>query len=308
MCQVFLAKMSEYCYTPAMKMLVFGGSGRTGQVMVRAAEAAGWSVLAPSHAQCDLADAEAVSACVLHSGAQAVVNCAAVSGLEACLDDPLQAHLINAVAPAAMALACRHTGARFVHLSTDYVLEGRKAGMKNETCKCKPLSIYGESKREGEQQVAEALPAALVLRVSWICGNPQKPSFVESTVAKALRGEPLAAIGDKVSMPTDAEDIARVVLALLPTSASGVLHVCATGSPVSWYDCARLALQQAVQQGALPALPPMQKTRLADATFFREVRPPHTAMCNAKLLSLGVPMPSVEETIACVTKRFLQRG
>ncbi len=280
-----------------MKMLVFGGAGRTGQVVCRMAAAAGWQVCAPGHAECDLEDTDAVSDAVLHSGAAAVVNCAAVSGLEACADDPLRAHLVNAVAPAAMALACRHTGARFVHLSTDYVLDGRRAGVKDESTKCKPVSVYGESKREGELQVSEALGSALVLRVSWICGNPVKPSFVESTVLKALRGEPLAAIADKYSLPTHAEDIARVIMELLPTAAHGVYHVCATGEPVSWHACARMALEYAVAQGVLPAMPELRAQLLKDATFFRETRPTHTAMNNAKLLAAGVAMPTVRETI-----------
>ncbi|MBR7108956.1 MAG: NAD(P)-dependent oxidoreductase [Akkermansia sp.] len=290
-----------------MKMLLFGGSGRTGQVMCRAATAAGWDVVAPSHADCALEDSAAVAAAVLACGADAVVNCAAISGLEACAADPLAAHAVNAVAPATMALACRHTGARFVHLSTDYVLDGRKPALRTESCKCKPVSVYGESKREGELQVAEAWAEALVLRVSWVCGNPARPSFVESTLAKALRGEPLAAIGDKYSMPTDAADIARVVLQLLPTGACGVFHVCSGGEPQSWYSCAELALQYAHRAGALPAMPPLRKTLLKDAAFFAEPRPQHTAMCNAKLLAAGIPMPTAQETILHVTQRYLAR-
>lgn len=290
-----------------MKMLVFGGSGRTGQVVCQAAVAAGWQVSAPAHAECDLEDSTAVSNAVLHSGVDAVVNCAAISGLETCLESPLTAHLVNAVAPGAMALACRHTGARFVHLSTDYVLDGRRAGLKDESAKCKPVSVYGESKREGELQVAESLSTALLLRVSWVCGNPRKPSFVESTLLKAMRGEPLAAIADKYSLPTDAHDIARAILALLPTQACGVYHVCASGAPVSWHDCARYALEHAAQCGALAAMPHLAPQRLKDATFFKEIRPPHTAMSNAKLVAAGVPMPTAQETVRGVVKRLLRQ-
>lgn len=288
-----------------MKMLVFGGSGRTGQVMCQMASAAGWEVLAPTHAECDLTDVDGVTAAVLGSGATAVVNCAAISGLESCADDPLLAHLVNAVAPAAMALACRHTGARFVHLSTDYVLDGRRSGLKNESCKCKPVNVYGESKREGELQVAEALSSALILRVSWVCGNPLKPSFVESTLLKALRGENLAAIADKESMPTDADDIARVILELLPTEACGIFHLCAGGNPVSWYDCARMALEYATEAHALSQLPELKAQKLAEASFFREARPRYTAMSNEKLLNMGVALPTAVETIRCVAQRFL---
>ena len=122
-----------------MKVLIFGASGRTGQVMQQLLEREQHEVLAPAHAECPLENAEGVSDLVLGCGAQLVVNCAAISGLEACAADPLQAHLINAVAPAAMALACRHTGARFVHLSTDYVLDGRRPGLKDESTKCRPI-------------------------------------------------------------------------------------------------------------------------------------------------------------------------
>ena len=202
---------------------MFGATGRTGQVLREAAEQAGYEVQAPTHAEGPLEKAEMVSDLVLASGAELVVNCAAISGLEACGDDALQAHLVNAVAPAAMALACRHTGARFVHLSTDYVLCGQRAGLKNEAAKCRPINCYGESKREGELQVLEALPTAVVARVSWVCGNPRKPSFVESTVARALAGQPLAAVDDKYSLPTDAADIARAVLALGEGDYSGVV-------------------------------------------------------------------------------------
>lgn len=280
-----------------MHLLLFGATGRTGQVLHRMAEAAGWNVYAPSHEDCNVEDSRAVAQAVLQSGAHAVVNCAAISGLEACADNPLRAHLVNAVAPATMALACRHTGARFVHLSTDYVLAGHKAGAKTESAKCKPISIYGESKREGELQVAEALPSALILRVSWICGNPARPSFVESIIHKARAAEPLSAIADKFSMPTDAEDIARVILSLLPTRESGIFHVCSTGEPVSWHTCAQWALQAAAEAGLLTGLPPLTPLHLKDATFFREPRPQHTAMEPSRLLTLGIRMPSAHQTI-----------
>lgn len=289
-----------------MKILIFGATGRTGQVLRVAAEQAGHEVLAPAHAECPLEQAEAVSDLVLGCGAGLVVNCAAISGLEACGDDALQAHLVNAVAPAAMALACRHTGARLVHLSTDYVLCGRKPGLKDERAKCRPINCYGESKREGELQVLEALPAAVVARVSWVCGNPQKPSFIESTVARALAGLPLAAVADKDSLPTDAADIARAVLALGAGEHAGIVHLTSVGEPLSWWQCATLALQTAVEQGALPGLPPVEKQWLDKVPFFREPRPRHTAMNSARLTTrLGIPMPTAAETVATVTRRYL---
>ena len=292
-----------------MKALLFGGTGRTGACVADAARGRGWELLSPGHAECDLERPDSVADYVLEHPADIVVNCAAISGLEACADDPLRAHRINSMSPAAMALACRHAGARFIHLSTDYVLDGRKAGFKAEEAHCRPDGWYAQSKREGEQEVLEAMPSAVVVRVSWICGNARRPAFVEQMLAKALNGQPLAAIADKFSMPTDARDIARAVLMLAETDYRGIIHMCSGAEgevPLSWWDCARMAMQEAVRLGALPSLPEIVQQKLADATFFREPRPRHTAMDNSRLRGLGIPMPSAMETIAAVTKRFLE--
>ena len=282
-----------------MYMVVFGGNGRAGQAMCQAARAAGWEVVCPTHEECDLLQPAAVSDFVLaHADARAVVNCAAISGLETCMDDALGAHLVNAVSPAEMALACRHTGARFVHLSTDYVLEGRRPGKKAENARCKPINTYGESKREGELQMLENNAEALALRVSWLCGNPLRPSFVESSLDRALRGEKLAAIADKFSLPTHVDDIARVVLQLILRDVpGGIYHVTSCGEPLSWHGCACIALAHAVELGALPTMPLVEAQQLESVSFFRTPRPRHTAMDNAALLALGIPMPTAEETI-----------
>ncbi|MBR1981919.1 MAG: NAD(P)-dependent oxidoreductase [Akkermansia sp.] len=290
-----------------MRILIFGASGRTGQVLDSVARQSGYEVLAPAHAECPLEQSRQLSDYVLASGAGVVVNCAAISGLEACAADPLQAHLVNAVAPAAMALACRHTGARFVHLSTDYVLDGRRAGVKDEGAKCRPINCYGESKREGELQTLEALPGAVVARVSWVCGNPARPSFIESTVMRALEGQPLAAVADKFSYPTAAEDIARAVLALAAGDYGGIVHLTSSGEPLSWWHCATLALQAAVEQGALAAAPPVQQQQLDGVPFFREPRPRHTAMDTTLLTAgLGIAMPTARQTISNAVEKLLR--
>ncbi len=289
-------------------IIVFGGTGRVGQVLSAAARSAGWCVLDPARSECDLLVPGAASDYVLaHPEASAVVNCAAIASPDACECDPLNAHLVNALSPGEIALACRHTGARFVHLSTDYVLDGRRPGLKSESAPCRPCSVYGMSKYEGEQQIADVLPDALVLRVSWVCGNPLRPAFPECIVARALRGEPLAAIADKFSLPSHVRDIADVILFLLAnkTEQRGVLHLCSRGEPMSWHDIATVALRSAVDFGALRETPPVARQHLADASFFRSPRPVHTALDSAALHTL-FPLPSAEDTISRAVRDYLQ--
>ena len=132
------------------RTLVFGADGRVGSRLAAYLEEHGLEVVKCGRGFCDLKDLSALKRVLLSSGATHVVNCAAVSGLEACLDDPETAHCVNAMAPEMMARICRLEGMRFIHLSTDYVLDGRRRGLKTEEGKCRPVNVYGESKLEAD--------------------------------------------------------------------------------------------------------------------------------------------------------------
>ncbi len=287
------------------RVLIFGGRGRSGQAMVTTAQQQGHEVIAPTHAECDLLNPEQVAEAVRATQADIVINCAAISGLEACGDNAAAARLINTTAPAAMAQACAQSGARFIHLSTDYVLCGLEPGLKGEDAPCRPICVYGESKWEGEQAVAAANEESLILRVSWLCGNPAKPGFPESIAMKALAGLPLAAIDDKDSLPTDVYELAEAALKLAEMKQSGTFHVCSTGEPITWWQSAAIAVQTLADEGALPRLPDIAAQKLDAVPFFREPRPRHTAMDNAKLRALGICMSRAEDTIRHAVRRCL---
>ena len=143
------------------RTLVFGADGRVGGRLAAYLEEYGLEVVKCGRGFCDLKDLSALKRVLLSSGATHVVNCAAVSGLEACLDDPETAHRVNAMAPEMMARICRLEGMRFIHLSTDYVLDGRRKGLKTEEGKCRPVNVYGESKLEAEFRVRQSGPALI---------------------------------------------------------------------------------------------------------------------------------------------------
>ena len=141
------------------------------------------------------------------------------------------------------------------------------------------MNVYGESKLEAEFRVREEMPDALVARVSWVFGNPGRPSFLEMVLRRAMKREPLAAVADKWSMPTWVEDLCVWLRFLAYESgASGVLHLCQSGEPVSWHSYAITVLKCAVKYGLLPSLPPVAEQKLDEQAGFRDARPRHTAM------------------------------
>ncbi len=172
--------------------LVIGADGRVGGYLVDVMKSSGMEVTGWTRKDCDLRDGGLLERMLLEERSKAVINCSAVSSIEACLDDPATAHDVNVAAPQMMARCCAATGAGLIHLSTDYVLDGDAPGLKDESSLCKPVNVYGASKEEGEWRVLDENPAALVARVSWVFGNRHKPSFPESILQKALDGAPLA--------------------------------------------------------------------------------------------------------------------
>ncbi len=294
--------------TDQKKLLLIGATGKTGSIIARLAEQAGYQAICPSHQELPLEELEQLSAYIIAQKADLLINCAAISDVEQCGKDPVLAHKLNAMAPASMATACRHTGTRFIHLSTDYVLDGRKAGFKDESSKCGPINLYGASKDEGEAQILDAWEESIICRVSWVCGNPAKLSFIEGNCAKAMAGEKLAAVTDKYSMPTHAEDIARICFALAQREeARGIVHLCSHGEhPLSWWDCAKMAMEELVKLGVLETMPEIEEQRFKDFSIGRDPRPVHTAMACRRLREWGIATSSARDSIARAVRSYVE--
>ncbi len=297
---------------PRVKILLLGASGRVGTALSAHLANQGHDLLRPSHAELDLAAPDALAQYLRereNAPPGAVVNCAAVSSLETCLDDPVRAHLLNAMMPETLARFCNREQIKLIHFSTDYVLDGRRPGKKTETAKCRPVNTYGESKWEAELRIADLCPSAVITRVSWVFGSPSHPAFPEQILAKALQGVPLSAIDDKYSLPTSTDTICGAVEQLLLTpSAEGILHLCDSGDPVSWYDIAETVLNQAEELGFPLKSRTLSRQKLEQIPFFRDARPPHTAMDNSRLSALtGESPPLWQNSLKQALKKLLPR-
>ncbi len=277
------------------RVAITGVTGRAGAALVRRL-ADVCPVIPLPRTTFDLAAPPAMRETLAELTCDVLVNPAAVSGLEACEDDPRNAWRVNAEAPGELAAWAAAKGVRLIHFSTDYVLDGSQPGFKPEHAATTPLSSYARSKLAGEQAVLTH-PGTCVLRVSWLFG-PEKPSFVDQVRADALAGREIRAVEDKFSLPTHTGDLADWIWRLIRSDATGVFHACNSGTPVSWHGLARETLAILEKSGALPHPPRLIPCKLSSIGF-RAARPIHTAMNTTRLTGeLGVQPRPWQEALA----------
>jgi dTDP-4-dehydrorhamnose reductase len=284
-----------------MKVIILGSNGRLGSALVRR-----WKnlpdteVIALTRAQLDLSDPdkaeEGLAAQVFGSG-DVVVNCAAATDVDGCERDLDLARKINAESPGRLARLCAGRGARMVHIGTDYVFDGTLDRPYTEEDEPHPLSHYGVTKLEGDHAVIAASPNHCVVRVSWVFG-PDKPSFVDAIVRRALTSPEAAAVHDKTSSPSYTEDMALWMAEFLKSSLpGGIYHLCNTGTS-SWRDYGEYALTCAKKNGVPVLTTTVAPLALADMKAFIAVRPPNTPLDTAKFTRLtGITPRSWKEAV-----------
>lgn len=282
------------------RALLIGGRGRLGTAIVRGWN--DWHVIAPSHAELPLENADALRAALESEGADAVVNCAAFADVDACEAAPERALAVNATAVEAAARVARDAGAAFAAISTDYVFDGRSQRAYTERDAARPLSAYGRSKREGERLLEAFQDGVLVVRTCGLYGHPRPHGaagdFVQRVLDGARRGDRTAVVSDAIASPTYAGHLASALGSLLDAGCNGLYHAASAG-PVSWYDFAAELLAQAGFAGA--ALQPIPRTQWKAAAQ----RPAFSALDSAKLAAdTGFAMPSWREGIAAYLRDY----
>lgn len=189
-----------------------------------------------TRAQLSIGDREALREAV--KGFDVVLNCAADNAVDAAEKDSRPAFAVNADGAGNVAWACRLAGAHLVHFSTNFVFDGSGSRPFSETDPPGPLGAYGRSKLEGERQVLELLPDALVVRSSGLFGAQgsvvKGGSFPERIVKRAEAGERLRIVDDQRLNPTYTWDLALAVIDLLARGSSGVFHLVAGGCCSYW--------------------------------------------------------------------------
>lgn len=226
-----------------MKVLVTGGSGQLGSEVVRLLQEEDHELLAPGRTSLDFLQPQRVAEVIADSRPDFVINCAAYTQVDRAESEPDMAFVINRDAAGSLAEAVARTGGRLLHVSTDFVFDGKAIEPYRETDTAVPVSVYGHSKLAGEQAVQEALPDALILRTAWVYGA-HGHNFVKTMLRLAGEGKPLRVVADQWGSPTWTADIADVIVRLVNHNASGLFHFTDAGS-TSWHGFACAILEEA---------------------------------------------------------------
>ena len=230
----------------AGKLLITGAAGQLGQALVLAAGRQGWDAAATDLPDLDITDPQAVWETLNRRRPEVVINAAAATRVDDLESDPDGALRVNGLGPRNLAVACRRLGMKLVHLSTDYVFDGTKAGPYVEWDKTEPLSVYGRSKLLGEEWVRQQCPDHFIVRTAWLYGVPG-PNFVTAILARGRHLAPdgeLKVVRDQRGTPTSAMALAPQLLALAATEAFGTYHATCQGE-TTWCGFARLILETA---------------------------------------------------------------
>jgi len=227
-------------------VLVTGARGLLGRalgpLLVQSAPAPD-AVLLTDLEDLDVTNAAAVARAVRTLKPRTVFHLAAWTDVDGAESHAAEARRLNVEAAEHVARAAAEAGALAVHMSTDFVFDGTKAGAYVEEDPPGPLSVYAQTKAESEARVRAAAPEHLVVRTAWLYGGGGR-DFLQVILAAARQGRPLRVVTDQVGCPTWSEDLARAMAAMVEAGVRGTFHACGLGE-ASRYDEAAEALAAA---------------------------------------------------------------
>ncbi len=263
--------------------VVLGAAGQLGSELAVLLPSEG--TVALTREQLDITDLARVGAVLRGLHPRVVFNGAAFVRVDDAEDFPEEAWRVNALAVLNLARLCAETEATLVHISTDYVFDGRKGAPYTELDMPHPLSVYGATKLLGEFFVRAYCPRHFVVRTAGLYGRrgsrAKGGSFVERILTKAKAGEPLRVVTDQVTSPTYAHDLANHIVKLTATEKFGLYHIANSGR-CSWHGFATAILD-------LAGIPAMVEPISSDRLSLKAKRPSFSALVSVRLLSAGLP-------------------
>ena len=278
-----------------MKILVIGSHGMLGRDLVNRLSTLsdqknpGNEVIAVDHEHVDITHGEDASKFIAQIKPDVIVNCAAFSNVDACETQIFEAFAVNASGARNVALAGKLTGARVIHISTDYVFDGMKNEPYLETDTPNPISVYGKSKLEGELAVQEIGGNYVIIRTAWLFG-PYRNNFVTTLLELGRKNRSVSVVTDQHGSPTYTTDLSDAIRTTISEDLRGIYHVTNSGT-CSRYEWAQKIFELTGNQ--VSVLP------LKTADYKRAARVPQNSSldCTKYTTTTGQQMRTWQEAL-----------
>ena len=281
------------------KIVVFGASGQLGNCLKKVAEEKGITeIYFPPESEANILDKDALKSVFEQYKPAFAINCAAYTAVDKAEDEIDLARKINKTGAENLAEACKAYNTKFIHISTDFVFKGDKAHPLVEDDIAEPISVYGLTKLEGEQDIARLMDEYFIIRTSWLYsefGN----NFVKTMLKLGAERDLLKIIADQVGTPTYGIDLAGCVLDIITSgsTAYGIYHYSNEGV-TSWYDFAKGIFDlSATEVKVLPIR--------TDEYPTKATRPAYSVMDKSKIkTTFGIEIPYWRDSLAICIERL----
>ena len=231
-----------------MKVLVLGCKGQLGRCLNDQLINTDYEVTYTSRDQIDIADFEEARIKITYIAPDVIINASAYTAVDKAESDKVNADLINHLAVDNLAAICFELGCWLIHISTDYVFDGKSTAPYLELDKTNPQGVYGHTKLNGELAIQSSGCKYLIIRTAWVFSE-YGDNFLKTMLRLGAVRDELSIVGDQIGCPTYAQDIAKAIVTMITklneeSSASGIFHYC--GDQLSsWYEFAGVIFEEA---------------------------------------------------------------
>ena len=274
-----------------MRVLIFGKSGQVSRELARLTWPEQTEVVQLGRETCDFSRPSTIAAAIEPIAPDFVINAAAYTAVDRAESEPELAMAVNGESPREIARACARLGAALVHISTDYVFDGRKAAPYLEVDAVCPISTYGRTKEAGEAGIRAELERHLIVRTSWVFAG-HGANFVRTMLRLGAERPELRVVADQHGAPTSARDIALALRGLVVARAEGrgtwgTFHF-TSKDPTTWFGFAKAVIEGA----ALASVPKISPITTAEYPT-PAVRPANSVLdCSRIQQEFGIVQPS----------------
>lgn len=289
-----------------MKIFVTGVKGQLGFDVVNELTKRGHEAIGVDIDQLDITDEVKVTQMIKAVKPEAVIHCAAWTAVDPAEEEANKAKVqaVNVDGTVNIAKVCREIGCKMMYISTDYVFNGSGERPWEPDDERQPLSVYGQTKYEGELAVETLLNQYFIVRIAWVFGVNGK-NFVKTMLNLGKTRESLSVVNDQIGTPTYTYDLSRLLVDMIETDRYGRYHVTNEGDYISWYDFTCEIMRQASLID-----PDYAKVKVnpvsSDAYPAKAKRPSNSRMDRSKLIEMGFkPLPSWQDALSRYLKEVM---